>query len=257
MKKMLAASLVLMLCAVAAQATVIKQTDLWTEITKVGTINVVYDTLDVDVDVYDLTMYMSDKLPNGFQTTINITVGSDANSNSDDPLQSQWIDRVKVGGKWTLVPHPCPTELEILYFNDPAYGDEPDYAIYDTDTRFLPYVDPGDDWQTIDNWGSITPPSEDIDTLEYDGGAQYEPYVGTGDLWAICALPTEMQDPNLELVIARVGVVQGDKVWVKSTSGYYDGEYDRADNTVFEIPEPATLTLLGLGALALIRRRRT
>ena len=70
MKRMLVASLVLGLCAVTAPAVVITTT-----ITPVGTYNVVYDTADVTVNVYDITV----KAPVGWQlTAIDMTIGRGA-----------------------------------------------------------------------------------------------------------------------------------------------------------------------------------
>jgi hypothetical protein len=55
------------------------------------------------------------------------------------------------------------------------------------------------------------------------------------------------------VVVAQVSVIKGTTVWGRDMSSDGIG----SDDTTFLIPEPATLTLLGLGALTLIRRRRS
>ncbi|MGA2264951.1 MAG: PEP-CTERM sorting domain-containing protein [Phycisphaerae bacterium] len=246
MKRMLVASLVLGLCAVVAHA------GLVITVTKVGSaLTVQGDQGSAVVDVYDITI--SSPNANTFETTVDMTIGA-ATGKGSDPFQAAYTTKTKVGGKWTYPINLTPSEDSDSYW-DPCDGSN----IYQADSRFLPSAaDANDPCGGIENWLAIQAPTETNDkSIDPNRAIADDIVLGKGGLSTISAIPVPMQSPSLQLAAVRVGVVQGTQVWCLDQCAWYDGVADQSDNVTFMIPEPATLSMLCLGALALIRRRRS
>jgi len=248
MKKLVVASLVLGLCVVAAQAGPITRT-----ISYVGTYTVTGDTGTANVSVYNITEYST--APNTtFQTVVDMTFGTAAGQGGQNPFQAAYTTKTKVGGKWTYPINLTPSEDSDSYW-DPCDGSN----IYQADSRFLPSdADANDPCGGIENWLAIQAPTETNDkSIDPNRAIADDIVLGKGGLSTISAIPVPMQSPSLQLAAVRVGVVQGTQVWCLDQCAWYDGVADQSDNVTFMIPEPATLSMLCLGALALIRRRRS
>jgi len=237
---MLVASAVLGLFAVAAPAAIT------VEVSHVGDYTVVYDTLTVDVNVYDVILHGH----NAKIDAIDFLVGLDPNSQNTkgvDPFNYGWMRREKIGGVWKWTTHNAPTEDdEMMAPGDGTY-------VYESDTRFLP--------AGIGSWSpAVSLPAEGINKDLYDeGNVDYGLFAGQTWLAAIVGVPVSEQ--AWDITIARVGILATSDPknnedpcdWVYARDRSSDGT---SHDSIFPIPEPATLMILGLGALGLIRRRR-
>jgi hypothetical protein len=182
-----------------------------------------------------------------------MTFGTAAGQGGQNPFQAAYTTKTKVGGVWTYPVNLTPTEDSDSYW-DPNDGSH----IYQSDSRFMPSsANPSDPCGGIENWLAIQAPTETNDrSIDPNNAVSDDIVLGKGGLSTISAIPVPMQSGSLQLLVARIGVVAGDTVWGLDQSAYYDGIADRSLNETFIVPEPATLALLGLGAVALIRRRR-
>lgn len=198
-------------------------------VTPVGTYTMGIGSAPV-VDVYDVSFDAGEGRTLG---ALVITVGSDSGEGTD-PVQSAWLS----GGK-TPVLHLTPSEDDSGYWLVP-----PDVTkCYETDTRFLP--------AGIGTWAPVVVvPTEINDGSIYSAGTE-DYKAGLGDITVSVAVPVSEREE--EITVIRVGVPLGAHVWCLSKSA---DDLGVVTTDLFEIPEPATLTVLGLGALALVRRRR-
>jgi hypothetical protein len=239
---------------VAAQAVVIGHT-----ITLEGQYTVSYMATNTTVKVYKLTLDAPDTWRIG---ALDIVIGSDACTSGQDPFQAWRRTWDADGGVWVDTKTPTNKSDKIFMTSGSYTGTN----IYETDTRLICNYDMGDPnygdsnmW--IDNWqpAAVVAPSERNDKLIYDPGDVAKAELGKGDLWVTAGVPDGYRVQHQ--VIALIGIVDGDHVWIHNMSAAqpFEGSSESVDE-VFEImiiPEPATLTVLGLGALALMRRRRT
>jgi hypothetical protein len=110
----------------------------------------------------------------------------------------------------------------------------------------------GASWSTIylDQSGAVNPPSG------YDNTLDYKLQVVDNDDGTFTTWVEEADNPANQGMVYNVDItgatLYGDQVAV---SGDYNPGLGGVD-ALFIVPEPATMGLLGLGALALIRRRR-
>jgi hypothetical protein len=155
----------------------------------------------------------------------------------DDAFNAAW----RVGGK-TPVTMLTPTRDDANTWLTP-----PDTSkCYETDSSFLPpNIGSSVYWPT----STLSPTETNDASIYYTGNDDY--VAGVGWLAVAKAVPVALRTNAMDAIM--VGVIQGDTVYV------YTGSADDLGMTTkerFLVPEPATLTLLGLGALCLIRRRR-
>jgi hypothetical protein len=249
---MLAAILVLGLITVAAQAVVIGHTTTYE-----GKYTVAYMGTTTTVKVYKLTLDAPETWRIG---ALDIVIGSDACTSGQDPFQA-WR-RTYNSDEETWGDTKTPTNK-----NDKIFMTSGSYTgtnIYETDTRLIcdyDMDDPnyGDSNMWIDNWqpAAVVAPSERNDKSIYNPGDVAKGELGKGDLWVTAGIPDGYRMQNQ--VVALIGIVEGDRVWAHNMSAAQpsEGSSESVDEVFEIIPEPATLTVLGLGALALIRRRRT
>lgn len=234
--------MVLGMVVVAAEAQITYQ------VTQTGSYTVSYGGADTPVNVYKVR-YTTNLLYGRYSmlAALVVDIGTSAGLGGSDPFQVGWIDRVKVGGKWAFPNVLTPTEEDIDEFFDPNDGTN----TYQTDTRFLP--------AGIDDWTpAVFIPTETNDMSVYNpGDIQYSYTLGRGSLWCAINIPVDLRAQSMD--VATVGVIQGTYVWLKDASYVIDPNTGDGAEMWAEIliPEPMTFCLLGLGGLALFRRRRS
>jgi hypothetical protein len=118
---------------------------------------------------------------------------------------------------------------------------------------------------TVELWGGGDP------ALAVDGTDEVDPQVDGVDLSAIGATLldsqtfdpwlTEEASPAMTPVEASLNVdnatLAGEALWLRlSGTGVVDGDTQNLVDSVSVVPEPMTLSVLGLGGVALIKRRR-
>jgi len=260
MKKILVASMVLMLFAGVSQAIITYSTSMTTYVAT-------YEGTTTTVDLYSVTLGVSDNVHQEI-TVVDEKYGTTAGKGLQNPFQVGKFDGAGDGETyWTDV---TPTEKLLR-----AYIDTRD-NLRNADTRFAPYstsTASANAYKTIDNWNAPEPPAEDNDGNIYypeendDNIGMY--VVGQGQLSAIVGLPTQYISYGNTILIAKVGVIHGQGVWLDDDTVYIDSTDGRSHYAngattgtggeqwlLLGVPEPATLALLGLGALALVLRRR-
>jgi MYXO-CTERM domain-containing protein len=200
-----------------------------------------YNDTSTTVDVYTITVTADD--PEGHVGALLLCVGdtSDANFTVFDPgIGDNPFQAWGVGSKTTTL-YKTATEEDAygnLYGMEIIEGDTEYYA----DTHLLTGV--GD-------WTPSTAGPDEMNDKSIAGPVKYEYVFGQGMMWFQSAVPVVNWANSID--VAQVGVIRGTDVYLRDMSSDGVG----SDDTTMLIPEPATLTLLGLGALTLIRRRRS
>jgi hypothetical protein len=235
MKKMLVASLVLGLAAVVANAGVITPS-----FTLTSTQIVEYADTTTTVDVYTVTITAND--PTKVITAIGICVGDTSDSSytpfdtgiGDNPFQAWGV------GNRTTTLYKTSTEEDAnaSLVLDIIEGETEYYA----DTHLLPGV--GD-------WSPVAAGPDELNDKSIAGPVKYEYVFGTGLNFFQASVPNEFRANSQDVM--SVGVIRGTSVYFRDISS----NGDESNDVTVLIPEPATLTLLCLGALTLIRRRRS
>ena len=238
MKKILAATLVLGICAMVAQAAPAMNIT----ITKTGTYTPTGITGGATVDVYTFHIAVTEGEEIG---GVDLTIGTLAyewfgvgDANGSDPFQIEY----QTGSGKTLAHNMTPTpETCVAYLYDGTGGYDNQIAM---DTHFLV--------EGLTGWlPAISAPTETNDRTLGSYTDDPASLYGKGDLYIAAPCPTGDEEASLDF--AQVAVLQGTTVWARMQVSNTDGMIGWSWNGI--IPEPATMTLLGLGALALIRRR--
>ena len=238
MKRVYAISLALSLCAAIAQASPAMNVT----ITKTGTYTPTGITGGLSVDVYNINLSVTEGEKIG---GVDLTIGTLAyewfgvGPDGSDPFQIEY----QTGSGKTLAHNMTPTpEACVAYLYDGTGGYDNQIAM---DTHFMV--------EGLAGWlPAISSPTETNDrTLgQYtdDPASKY----GLGDLYIAAPCPTGDEQSSLD--IAQVAVLEGTTVYMRLQVSNADGMigWSWLPNL---IPEPATMTLLGLGAIALLRRR--
>ena len=240
MKRMLVATMVLSLAAALAQAGVT------TSIAFVKTASVATASGNISVDIYDITQTATGTEPNNPDyligaVSVGIGNGLDPNLNpqiGDDPFQI-WNDGYDPNDEFSNMAD---------YWTE-AYGHTGRIAnVGDNrraDTRF---TKPG-----LENWApAILAPSERNDERYGSVTNGGDDVAGLGEIYCTVGVPVLNQAHSI--TIMQVGVPSGKTVYGKFDSADSGGGETHENNVL--IPEPATLSLLGLGALAMLGRRR-
>jgi hypothetical protein len=190
----------------------------------------------MDIAPYDLTpntrIHMSLKVPAGMEQPY----GEYLVEYNGDAWSQTWIPSWKSGAQWFISPDIIPA-----YCWDDAWGFNP-YVPGNNDYTGKPRLDVGGDWLDIVidasvmyvDWGAPLP---DIDALTSIGVVAFSDQ-----------RPADSSGASGDFKMDGTNVV-----WPK---GPHSSQL-LIDNIWFEeVPEPMTIGLLGLGALALIRRKR-
>jgi hypothetical protein len=242
MKRMLVATLVLAL-AVTAQAGIVSTVSF------VSTVTVGTAAGDKIVDVYKVTQTATGTDPNtpesGYNVgAIGIGIGNDGGTYATNlgvnPLQI-WNDGYDPSDEFSDIT----TFWTVTYNQTGVISTAGDYGSNRlADTRFLPVG--------MNNWSPVAVSARETNSealgLIPNGGGDI---AGQGWIGAAVGVPVANRTHSKDVI--QVGVLRGTEVWGRLYSADDAGVV--TDETVL-IPEPATLSILGLGALALIRRRR-
>jgi hypothetical protein len=184
---------------------------------------------------YDITpntlIHMSLKVPAGME----LPYGEYLIEYNGDQWSQTWIASWKSGAQWWI-----PNTIMPAICWDDAWGYDP-YVPGNNDYSMLPRLSPGGDWLEIVinadmyvDWGA---PLADIDALTSIGVVAFSDQ-----------RPIDTSGASGDFKMDGTNVV-----WPK---GPHSSQL-LIDNIWFEeVPEPMTIGLLGLGALALIRRKR-
>ena len=241
MRRKVLAVVVLALVASAAQASPITHT-----VDPVGTFTVSYQGASVAVDVYDLWLHAED----GYTVGAVLLYIGNISGTGDDPFQVG--KRIRSGDGSEEDPYEWENKLTPTQKTALSVINTTSYNLRDTDSRFLPY-DPNDPNGCIENWAPVvTLPTEWNDKSLYYAGDESPTrfYLGTGSMKVETAVPVSQRVQDL--LVARIGIVEGTQVWI------HDRSADNGGRPIDELypPEPATMGLLGLGGLTLLRRKR-
>lgn len=126
-------------------------------------------------------------------------------------------------------------------------------------------TDPNNNSVSIMNRAGVGPNSTFGLSFDLSGANSYSFVPGTADLWANTSnpLPSGAYSPfdnnNGTEVMTNYSGVGGSGTWslfVTDSAGGDTGGFDVVTLTFTPVPEPASLAILGLGALALLRRRK-
>ena len=197
-----------------------------------------HDVAGVTVDMYTVTL---DAGTGRVMGSLILTAGTMAELGASNPFQV-----------WYSYRQTAPPPAKNVDLKTPTADDIAGWGLsYEqTDTHLLP--------TGIASWAPVVvAPAEDNDASIVDPG--YDPggnKLGAGSLTVQTSVPVSLRTQTLELLQAGV-IHTSEGVWVKSLSADDYGLVTELHIFLPPIPEPATLSLLGLGALALFRRRRT
>jgi len=216
-----------------------------TTISYVKTATVATAAGPVIVDVYDIIQTATGTDPNSGDyllgaICLGIGTGDDPNLNpqiGDDPFQI-WNDGYDPNAPGSMSDYWTATYNNTARIED--IGDN-----RRADTRFLP---PG-----MEAWvPAILYPFERNDERYGLCTGSADDKAGLGEIYVATAVPVANRAHSI--TVLQVGVVQGTTVYGRFDSADGWGGETHEHNVL--IPEPATLSLLGLGALAMLRRRR-
>ena len=233
-------SAILFIALAVVESSVMAQAIMHT-ITPTGTYTVTLGTSETIVDVYKLTF---DAGPGRTLGAIVLDIGTIGGHGGDDPFQAWYV----IGGKKGETIGMTPTQDDA---DDWLYADPPDGTnCYQADTHFLP--EGFADWAPV-----VVSPTEGNDASIYDegvlGSGMGDYRAGAGSLSVAAAVPAAEERRVIDIV--QVGVIRGTTIrypWCDSRCATDQGY---VTNELFLIPEPATLSLLVAGTLALLRRR--
>ena len=153
-----------------------------------------------------------------------------------DPFQAGW--QYRVGKNWVIGITPTKDDADLWLM-------PPDTSMcYESDTYFIP--------AGIGGWApSVVLPTESNDESIYYPAWPEDYAAGKGTLQVAVAVPVENAVRAMDTI--HVGVIRGTTVYCKSHSANQQGE---TTYETFLVPEPGSMSLLGLAALALLRRKR-
>ena len=234
MSRLLLSLVVVCAFAVVAQAAISHTVEF------IGSVEVTGGTVDVYQVSFDA----------GVGRTIGavvLDVGVAANDDPNDP-DPNFADPYQVWYKYHRTVPPPHVDLDVMTptADDIAGWGEP---YENTDTHFLPTGMA--DWSPV-----VTDPTESNDgtiaDMPYSPGGYKE---GLGSLSVAISVPVLVRTQEMDMI--QVGVYRTSTVApiVYCKAGSAD-DLGMVTRETFPIPEPATLTVLVLGALGLIRRRR-